>query len=210
MHRTLAALVVSISIPQLASARPLDVRPTTQACLGDFATFLACPAGSQRSGTECRATDKDHWSGSKRQGPAIFLRDEDETDPSKIRVSFAANYKNHEKTGRVFRFDENGVLESWSDLANDDYHGLSVTCLPNGRVWYLAYFDHGKLTGISRSWKASDGTFSYAFAYAPDGTSRSLDPTPALAQRPDELCRPVVCDVNAKPDVWRTTSRVKP
>src|SRR5688572_23800863 len=69
-----------------------DSKPTTQACLGDFKAFLACPPGSRVSGSECRAVepkrgkgDGEHWSGSKRQGPALFLRDDDETDPAKIR-----------------------------------------------------------------------------------------------------------------------------
>jgi hypothetical protein len=120
----------------LLTATAAHAEPTTQACLGNIDTFLTCPAGAQRSGTECR-TKEPHWSGSKRQGPSIFMRD------AKL-VSFAASYRDHKKTGRVFRFDNNGVLESWTDMADDEYNGLSVTCLPDGRAWYLAYYKDGE------------------------------------------------------------------
>ncbi|HEU0030634.1 MAG TPA: hypothetical protein VFQ53_08375 [Kofleriaceae bacterium] len=182
-----------------------DPAPTTQACLGNFDAFLTCPAGAQRRGTECRTREPhggqgagEHWSGSKRQGPAIFLRDADERDPAKQRVSFAAYYKDHKKHGRVFNFDRDGRLDSWSDMADDQYNGLSVTCLPNGRVSHLAWFKNGAVVGISRTWKASDGSFSYAY----DQTlKKSVDVPPAMQQRPDQLCQPARCDVTAKPDL---------
>src|SRR5688572_14777226 len=102
-------LLLSTLIASTASANP-----TTQACLGDFDTFLTCPAGSQRFKTECRSNDKSHWSGSKRQGPTLHLRDDNKT------VSFAASYKDHKKTGRVYRFDDQGRLASWNDVVNDE------------------------------------------------------------------------------------------
>jgi len=161
--------------------------PTTQACLGNLDSFLACPTGAQRSGTECRA-------GSKRQGPTLFMRDD------KL-VSLAATYKDHKKAGRVFRFDAEGRLESWTDTANDEYEGLSVTCLPDGRVWYLAYYHDGRVVGISRSWRAKDGSFSYAMDHDAQGRSKNITVPPALMQRPDHLCQPQRCDVNATPDL---------
>jgi hypothetical protein len=64
------------------AASTAHASPTTQACLGNLDDFLTCPAGAQRSGTECRAREPqrgqaagEHWSGSKRQGPAVFMRD---------------------------------------------------------------------------------------------------------------------------------------
>ncbi|MBX3156631.1 MAG: hypothetical protein KF773_11565 [Deltaproteobacteria bacterium] len=206
--RTLILATLTL-VPAIAAAnpsRPLSV--TTQACLGDF-TALPCPAGSARSGTECRAREAqrgkgagEHWSGSKRQGPSVFLRDAAETDPAKQRVSFAANYKDHKKHGRVFNFDKDGRLDSWSDMADDTHHGLSVDCRPDGTVAHVAYYSHGKHVGISRSWRESDGTLSYAFDQGTGGgSSRRLDPTPALSRRPDELCRPARCDLSAAPDL---------
>jgi hypothetical protein len=181
-------------------ASTASANPTTQACLGDINAFLTCPAGAQRSGTECRAREPqrgqgsgEHWSGSKRQGPSVFMRD------AKT-VSFAASYKDHKKTGRVFRFDDQGRLESWTDLTNDEYNGLSVTCLPDGRVWYLAYYKDGRVVGISRSWRAKDGSFSYAMDHDAQG-SHKVTVSPALQKRPDQLCQPQRCDVNAAPDL---------
>jgi hypothetical protein len=188
----------------LALTATADPKPATQSCLGDFATFLTCPAGSKRSGTECRTDEArggkgsgEHWSGSKRQGPAIFLRDNDEQDPAKQRVSFAANYKDHKKHGRVFRFDKTGVVESFSDMANDDYHGLSVDCRPDGKVSNLAYFKDGKVVGVALHWK-TDGSFSMAF----DQVKRERVDVPAAQMvRPDHLCRPAKCDVTTPPDL---------
>ena len=181
MHK-LAILVL------LASTAAAD--PTTQSCLGNLDTFLTCPAGAQRSGTECRAKDASHWSGSKRQGPSLYVRDNKT-------ISFAANYKDHKKTGRVFRFDDQGRLESWSDMRDDQYEGLSVTCLPNGHVWYLANYKNDKVVGISRSWKASDGSFSYAMGHDADGHSIPIQATADQMKRPDELCHPAKCDVQS-------------
>ena len=181
----------------LMTATAAHAEPTTQACLGHIDTFLTCPAGAARSGTECRArttTGTEHWSGSKRQGPAIFMRD------AKT-VSFAASYKDHKKTGRVYRFDKNGVLESWNDMADDEYNGLSVTCLPDGRAWYLAYYKDGRVVGISRSWRAKDGSFSYAMDHDAQGRTSKVQVPPALQQRPDHLCQIKTCDVNAAPDL---------
>jgi hypothetical protein len=193
--RTLPLLVATL-IASTASANP-----TTQACLGNLDTFLACPAGAQRTGTECRAREPnrgqaagEHWSGSKRQGPAVFMRDDK-------MVSFAASYKDHKKTGRVYRFDKQGVLESWTDMANDEYEGLSVTCLPDGRVWYLAYYKDGRVVGVSRSWRAKDGSFSYAMDHDAQGRSKNITVPPALMQRPDHLCQVQRCDVDAAPDL---------
>ena len=175
------------------AASTAHANPTTQACLGNLDDFLTCPAGAQRSGTECRGRG-DHWSGSKRQGPAVFMRD------AKI-VSFAASYKDHKKTGRVFRFDDQGRLESWTDVAGDEYNGISVTCLPDGRAWYLAYYKDGRVVGVSRSWRAKDGSFSYAMDHDAQGRSFKVTVPAALQKRPDHLCQPQRCDVNAAPDL---------
>lgn len=177
----------------LATASVSQAAPVTQTCLGPVDTFLACPAGAHKQGTECRGQGA-HWSGSMRQGPAVFMRDDKN-------VSFAASYKDHKKTGRVYRFDKEGRLESWSDMANDEYEGLSVTCLPDGRVWYLAYFHDGRVVGVSRSWRAKDGSFSYAMEYDASNRSTKITVPAALQQRPDHLCQPVKCDVNAAPDL---------
>jgi hypothetical protein len=203
---SLFGLVTSSLIAASASADP---RPTTQACLGDLKTFLTCPAGATLQDNACRATEPqrgnapgEHWSGSQRQGPALFLRDANERDPAKVRVSFAAGYKNHKKTGRVFHFDKEGRLESWTDVDGDRYHGLSVSCLPDGRVSHLAYYKQDKIAGISRSWRTKDGTFSYAMDHDATGRAIPIDkPAAALMQRPDQLCQPARCDVNAKPDL---------
>jgi hypothetical protein len=187
--RTFTIALITI-FPLAVSADP---KPTTQACLGTFDQFLTCPAGTQRAGTECRAKSG-HWSGSSRQGPALFLRSDRKT------VSFAASYKDHKKTGRVYRFDDQGRLESWTDMVDDQDHGLSVTCLPDGRVWYLAYYDHGKVSGISRSWRASDGAFVAAMGHDAAGHAQRVDVSAQEQVRPDALCRPARCDVHAKPD----------
>ncbi|MBS1122042.1 MAG: hypothetical protein H6Q90_4270 [Deltaproteobacteria bacterium] len=204
MRISIHCLFATSLLAATAAAQPAPA-VTTQACLGELATFLTCPAGSRLSGTECRAVephhgqaDGEHWSGSKRSGPAVFLRD---GDPSKPIVSFAANYRDHKKTGRVFRFDDQGRLESFSDVMNDEDHGLSVTCLPNGRVSYLGYYKKGKSVGMSRAWKERDGSFSYAFEYDAQGRGQQVQTTPALEQRPDQLCHPARCDVMAKPDL---------
>ena len=188
--------IASILVSSITAAA--DPAPTTQACLGNLDTLLACPAGAQRSGTECRErepkrgnADGEHWSGSKRQGPSVFLRD------TKT-VSFAARYKDHKKHGRTFRFDADGRLESWSDMANDDYHGLSVNCLPDGRVSHLAYFKAGKVVGVTLHWKRSDGSFSFAYDQA---KKQSVTVSPAQMTRPDHLCQPKRCDLDAKPDL---------
>lgn len=203
---SLFGLVTCSLVAVTASADP---KPTTQACLGDFKTFLTCPPGATVQHGACRVTEPnrgnapgEHWSGSQRQGPALYLRDENERDPAKVRVSFAASYKNHKKTGRVFHFDKDGRLESWSDVDGDRYHGLSVTCQPDGRVSHLAYYKQDKVAGISRSWRAKDGSFSYAMDHDANGRSIPIDnPAAALMQRPDHLCQPARCDVNAKPDL---------
>lgn len=205
LSRSLTALVLTASVAATvavttngATAEPA---PATQACLGDWKAFLSCPAGARVSGTECRAREPqrgqgagEHWSGSKRQGPALFLRDDQH-------VSFAAYYRDHQKQGRVFHFAPDGTLESWSDMAADDYHGLSVTCLPDGRVHYLAYYDHGRVVGVARSWRASDGALSSVIDHGRGDQTRILDKTAAWATRPDALCRPVRCDVTATPDL---------
>jgi hypothetical protein len=167
--------------------------PTTQTCLGDFAKLLTCPANAQRSGTECRAKGP-QWSGTQRQGPSLFMRDD------KV-VSFAATYKDHKKTGRVFSFDDQGRLASWSDMANDEYNGLSVSCLPDGRIAQLAYYKDGKPVGIARSWRTRDGAFTYAIEYDAQGRSHNVAVSPQLMQRPDYLCQPQRCDIHAKPDL---------
>lgn len=186
-------------------ASPALAQPTTQACLGDIDTFLACPPGAQRTRTECRVREPgrgnrpgEHWSGSKRQGPALFLRDD--RDP-KSSVSFAAYYKDHKKTGRVYRFDKQGRLESWVDVAADKYHGLRVSCRPDGRVSDLAYFKNDVVVGVSRAWMEADGTLSYAMDHDAQGRAIPIAATPELQKRPDHLCRPVRCDVTAKPDL---------
>src|SRR5262245_16618307 len=95
-ERMRTAMILLVSAVSATAAA--DSKPATQACLGDVDHFLTCPAGAQRVGTECRARDGRHWSGSMRQGPSLFLRDNQT-------VSFAANYKDHKKSGRVFNFD---------------------------------------------------------------------------------------------------------
>ncbi|MBA3502973.1 MAG: hypothetical protein M4D80_11325 [Myxococcota bacterium] len=194
--RNLFFLVAATLLASTAHANP-----TTQVCLGNIDDFLTCPAGAQRSGTECRAREPqrgqgtgEHWSGSKRQGPAVFMRDA-------TKVSFAATYKDHKKSGRVFRFDDQGRLESWTDVADDEYNGLSVTCLPDGRAWYLAYYQDGRVVGISRSWRAKDGSFSYAMDHDAQGRSNKVTVPAAMQKRPDHLCQPQRCDVNAAPDL---------
>lgn len=179
--------------------------PTTQACLGDFKAFLTCPAGAAISGTECRQRNtaaNEHWSGSSRQGPALFFRgNHDEKITKDSIVSFAATYKNHKKNGRVFRFDDQGRLASWDNVIDNETYGLSVSCTPEGTVYHLASYFAGKVVGVSRSWRP-DGTLSYALDHDRNGkTLASVPPTPELARRPDELCRPARCDVNARPDV---------
>ena len=184
--------------------------PVTQACLGDLPTFLTCPAGAALFGSECRQREPqrgqgqgEHWSGSQRQGPALFLRGDVDVKLDKhSKVSFAARYKNHKKNGRIYRFDKQGVLESWNNVIDDRYYGLSVTCRPDGTVAHVASFAADKVVGISRSWRLSDGTLSYAIDHDPRSKATThLDPTPELSRRPDELCRPVRCDVNAAPDL---------
>jgi hypothetical protein len=205
MRKPAIAQILLLSASSLTlTAATAAAQPTTQACLGELDAFLACPAGAQRSGTECRAREPqrgkgegEHWSGSKRQGPAVFLRHDDAK-----RVSFAAHYKDHKKTGRVFHFDKDGRLESWSDVAEDRYHGLSVSCTPDGRVYYMAYYDRDRSVGISRSWRMSDGAFSYAFEYDAAGKSSRIEATPAQQRRPDHLCQPARCDVQARPELW--------
>lgn len=208
MSANLSRSLVAVALAATATTAAADPGAATQACLGDLKTFLTCPAGARVSGTECRAREPrrgqgagEHWSGSKRQGPALFLRDDDVTDPKLARVSFAAYYVDHKKTGRVFHFAPDGTLESWSDMAGDDYHGLSVTCLPDGRVSYLAYYDHDQVVGVSRSWRTSDGAFASAIDHGKGDRSDILAKTPALAARPDALCRPARCDVRAAPDL---------
>jgi hypothetical protein len=194
---------ISLAICSLAATASADPKVTTQACLGDFDTFLTCPPNAQRSGTECRVRepqrgrgDGEHWSGSHREGPALFLR-HDGTQ----RVSFAARYRNHKKTGRVFRFDAEGRLESWSDVDADRYHGLSVTCLPDGRVAHVGSWRNDRNLGLTRAWRTGDGTFSYAFMYGADGRAQPIELTAAQKQRPDHLCQLATCDVGAKPDL---------
>jgi hypothetical protein len=182
-----------VALLGLALTRTAAADPTTQACLGDLDKLLACPAGSTRHGTECRAQST-HWSGSSRQGPAVFLRDSG-------KVSFAANYKDHMKSGRVFRFDSEGRLESWADVAADQDHGLSVTCTPEGRAAYVASYAHGTSVGTSRSWNHRDGSFSYAMTYDAQGHAHSATLGLEQTRRPDELCHPRVCDVTAAPDL---------
>jgi hypothetical protein len=190
--------VILVSITLLSV--PASANPTTQACIGDFDSFLACPAGAKRSGTECRAAeakkgkgDGEHWSGSKRQGPAIFLRDE-----ATKNVSFVAYYKDHKKNGRTFHFDAQGRLESWADMANDTHHGMSVDCSDDGRVTLVSHMKDGKSVGISRHWKRSDGSFSFAYDQA---KRTSVDIPAADKVRPDHLCRPQRCDVTTAPDL---------
>ena len=185
---------------------------TTQACLGDFTAFLTCPAGAAVAGTECRQREPnrgngpgEHWSGSQRQGPALFLRGRAGVDapPGKTAiVSFAARYKNHKKTGRLFRFDKEGRLSSWGNLIGDRSYGLSVSCSPEGKVVHVATYFDDKVVGLSRSWR-KDGTLSYAIARDATGSvsKQEVEPTAELARRPDELCRPARCDINAAPDV---------
>lgn len=212
-----AALLAATLLPTAARAdegAAAATAVTTQACLGDFATFLTCPAGaSVFFGSECRAKEQhggqaagEHWSGSQRQGPALFFRGayrEKITKDSK--VSFAANYKNHKKNGRIYRFDKEGRLASWENVIDDKSYGLAVTCNPDGTVAFLANFAADKVVGISRSWR-KDGSLSYAIDHDPDGKRTThLEPgaglTPELARRPDELCRPARCDINAKPEL---------
>jgi hypothetical protein len=179
-------------------------QPTTQACLGDLHQFLTCPPGASVIGTECRAREPhggagpgEHWSGSRRQGPALFLRDGGARDPAVPRVALAARYVDHRKTGRVFRFDPQGVLTSWDDLDADQLNGLSVSCLPDGRIAHLAYYHHDRVVGVSRAWRSRDGAFSYAMQYDADGHPHAIDVPAALRVRPDALCQPTVCDVHA-------------
>jgi hypothetical protein len=101
----------------------------------------------------------------------------------------------------VYRYDDQGRLESWNDEANDDWHGLAVTCLPDGRVWYLAYYKNGDVVGVSRSWKSSDGSFASAMDHDANGHAFPIAATPEMMKRPDHLCQPQRCDVNAKPDL---------
>jgi len=177
-----------LALAALLAAPAAYAGPTTQACLGSLDSFLACPAGTQRVGTECRARE------TKRQGPSVFMRDAK-------KVSFAASYKDNKKTGRVFRFDNDGVLESWTDMADDEYNGLSVTCLADGRAWSLAYYKDGRVVGISRTWRAKDGSFAYAMDHDAQGRTTKVTVSAALQQRPDHLCQIAKCDVNARPDL---------
>ena len=203
---TALALLLPLASPGRATAEPVA---TTQACLGDLRAFLTCPAGATVSGTECRQKEPrhglgegEHWSGSKRQGPALFLRgdDEDGLTPRSM-VSFAATYKDHKKNGRIYRFDAQGRLESWNNVIHNEWYGLAVTCTPDGKVAHLATHFGDKTLGISRAWRSKDGQLSYAIEYDAAGKiARHLEATPELARRPDELCRPVRCDVNAAPD----------
>jgi len=101
----------------------------------------------------------------------------------------------------MYDFDKDGVLESWTDVANDEYNGLSVTCLPDGRAWYLAYYKDGRVVGISRSWRAKDGSFAYAMDHDAQGRTTKVNVPAALQQRPDHLCQIAKCDVNATPDL---------
>lgn len=200
-----AALATALA-PGHAAADP---KATTQACLGDLTAYLTCPTGAKVSGTECRQREAhggtgagEHWSGSKRQGPALFLRGDERAVNAQSLVNFAAYYINHKKNGRVFHFDKQGNLTSWNNVIDDQWYGLAVTCLPDGRVSYLATHAGNKTVGISRSWRAKDGELSYAIEYDAQGkVVRHLQPTPELARRPDELCRPARCEITAKPDM---------
>ena len=190
-------IILSLSIAHTAHANP-----TTQSCLGNIDTLLTCPAGAQRMGNECRVREPkrgqapgEHWSGSKRQGPSVFFRRDGKT------VSFAASYKDHKKTGRVYRFDAQGRLASYADVVNDKYNGVNVQCLPNGRIQYISYFKDDRVVGISRSWKTSDGSFSYAMDRDAQGRSIPAKVTPDMKQRPDHLCQPKRCDLTAAPDL---------
>ncbi len=182
----------------------------TQACLGDLTTFLTCPAGAAVSGTECRqraprrgAAPGEHWSGSQRQGPALFFRGAFGAAPTKSSIlDFAARYAKHKKNGRVFHFDKQGRLESWNNVIDDQWYGLAVTCTPAGTVRSVATHAANKVVGLSRSWRASDGALSYALEHDASGAiTAHLDATPELARRPDELCRPTRCDIDAAPDL---------
>jgi hypothetical protein len=186
----LSGLGASFGATALALTAHAEPPTTTQSCLGELDAFLACPPGSKRIHTECRAEETRPWSGSRREGPAVFLRDDH-------RVIFAANYQANQKQGRVFRFDPSGALESFSDMAGDDYHGISVDCFADGKVGSLGYFQHGKAVGLALHWK-EDGTFAFAY----DQTRRESVTLPvAQQQRPDHLCRPRTCDVHAAPDL---------
>lgn len=213
----LVALPAATMRPTAARADGKAAAPsaavTTQACLGDFATFLTCPAGaSVHFGSECRAKEQhggqaagEHWSGSQRQGPALFFRGTAKQPAKDAKVSFAANYKNHKKNGRIYRFDKEGRLASWENVIDDRSYGLAVTCNPDGTVAFLANFAADKVVGISRSWR-KDGSLSYAIDHDPDGKRTThLEPgaglTPELVRRPDELCRPARCDIHAKPEL---------
>lgn len=197
-----------------AGAAKASTAPTTQACLGDFATFLTCPAGATvaAGSTECRQREPrrgagpgEHWSGSQRQGPALFLRDRAGVDKPVTKastVSFATRYKNHKKNGRLFRFDKEGRLSAWENLIDDRSYGLSVSCTPDGKVSFMATYFNDKVVGLSRAWR-SDGTLSYAIQHDATGavTGHGEHPTAEQARRPDELCRPARCDINAAPEV---------
>lgn len=201
-----ASLATAALWPGRAAAEP---KPTTQACLGDLSAFLTCPTGAKVSGSECRQREAqggrgegEHWSGSQRQGPALFLRGHEDAPTAQSLVSFAAYYRNHKKNGRIFHFDKQGNLESWNNVIDDQWYGLAVTCRPDGRVSHLATHAGNKTVGISRAWRAKDGELSYAIEYDAQGkVVRHLQATPELARRPDELCRPVRCDVTATPDL---------
>jgi hypothetical protein len=193
--RTLT-IIATLSIAPLTHASP-----TTQSCLGDLDTFLTCPAPAQRSGTECRVKEPrrgqapgEHWSGSKRQGPAIFLRADGKT------VVFAASYRDHKKTGRIYRFDAQGRLASLSDVTANKLHGVSATCLPDGRVSHLAHYQNDKVVGVSRAWRTKDGALAYAMDHS-SGKPVSIAPTPEMQKRPDHLCQPQRCDVSIAPDL---------
>lgn len=199
--RTLTTCLVFALAGTLGTTVTFANPPTTQVCLGDLDKLLTCPAGAKRMGTECRvpephqgAAPGEHWSRSKRQGPSLFVHGG--------KVSLAASYKVHKKQGRAYRFDRKGALESISDFSADQYNGLHVTCLPDGRVSSIAYFKQGQRVGLSRSWRTKDGTLSTAFDNGNGtGASKAVAPTAALEQRPDALCQPVRCDLNAAPDL---------
>src|SRR6185295_10165638 len=121
---------------------------------------------------ECRARS-DHWSGSSRQGPAVWY---DDDDPTVIRA--AGLYKDHKRTGRWFEFDKQGRLAQIIDYLNGVPDGAYVTCYPDGSVAGLFYDVADKIQGVSRWWR-KDGTLSYAIEYKDDKWVRSLTDDPA-------------------------------
>jgi hypothetical protein len=186
----------------LSLAAPAFADPTTQACLGmgddaesiKKALAAKCPEGASLSDGRRFKTHKEgdgfelgcnvpKGKGNipVRHGPAVWFH-------KGGKVARAGQYDAHTKTGRWYRFDEQGRLQWIEDLRDDwSTYGYYIECDPeNGQLLGLTYFDkNGEQQGKSFRWK-KDGSFSYGFLPGWSGAHLMTPRTPAAAP----ACRP--------------------